>query len=110
MNGLRLVALTVLFPAVAAAKVAVMPVEFTNLAPEEGEAIGVLIAQAYGREAQVEVVGPRQALAVVGSSENPSAAAHALGVDQYILVNAVRLAYRVTLHASLHDAEGHALF
>lgn len=110
MNALQLVAMTALIPAAAQAKVAVMPVESTNLAPEEAEAIGVLVAQAYGREAQVEVMGPRQTLAVVGSSENLEAAAHALGVDQFILVSAVRLSYRVNLHAGLHDAQGHELY
>jgi len=69
-----------------------------------------MIAQAYGREAQVEMVLPRQVRAIVGSSANPAAAAHDLGVDQYILVNAVHLASKISMHASLRDTEGREVF
>jgi hypothetical protein len=109
MHLLQLVFVTTFIPSSAATKVAVMPVEATNLAPDEAEAIGVLIAQAYGREGGVEVVSPRQALGALGSSADLPAAAHTLGVQQYILVNAVRLGSRVTLHASLNDANGHGM-
>ena len=95
-----------------AADVAVLPVQGTNLEAGEVEAIGVLIANAYGAEAKVDVLGPVQ-VAKVEQTVDPAggvpAIITALGVKEYVEVAAVRLKTKLTLHAVLRSADGNIL-
>lgn len=100
----------VLLPTTAAAQVAVLPVEATNLAPGEADAIGVLLAQAYSSECGEEVIGPAQASEALRLEGSPVAAAAKLGAAEYIVTSAVHLASKLTLRSSLYRADGSPLF
>lgn len=83
--------LAALSTAVPAADVAVFPPSAVNLSAGQAEAIGAVMAQAYARASNADVLPPRQAAAAgLDPSRMPEAAA-ALGVAEYIEVGAVGL-------------------
>lgn len=109
-STITLLAVVAMLPATAAAQVAVMPVQGTNLSPGETDAVGVLLAQQYTNISGKPVLGPAQtadALAAAGSS---AAAAAQLGASEYIEATAVQLASKVTVRATLYAAGGATLF
>jgi hypothetical protein len=95
--------------AAAAAGLAVFPVQATNLEPGEADAIGVLMAGAYAREAGADVLRPAQVVKATKDVEpaggGPAVAA-ALGLSEYIEVTAVRLASKIAISTTLKRADG----
>ncbi len=89
-----------------AADVAVLPVQGTNLAPGEAEAIGALMAEAYAIEAGTQVVPPAETARALAETGNVPAALAKLGAREYVETSAIRLATRVRIRATLRDASG----
>lgn len=98
--------LGVLLAAPSYAAVMVAPVEGTNLAPGEAEAISQTVASAY-QVAQPEAVIPlptvRQAIEQTGGVQE---AAKKLGVNEYVYATAVRLDTRIVLTATRYSVSG----
>lgn len=63
-----------------ASVVAVMPVRGVNLSEGQCDAIGVLFANAFARDANVAVASPLESKRALEQSKTPSAAAAQLGV------------------------------
>src|SRR4051812_6389924 len=105
--GFGVVALVLCAPAYAAVMVA--PVDGTNLAPGEAEAITQTVASAY-QVAQTEAVIPlpavRQAIEQTGSVQE---AARKLGATEYVYATAVRLETRIVITATRYSASGSPL-
>ena len=89
-----------------AGETAVFPVNVTNVAPGEGEAIGVLFSQAYADASGAQVLSPSATRTIVESASSPVAAARALAVDEYIVIDAVRLTTKIKLSAARFDNTG----
>lgn len=92
-----------------AADVAVLPVRGTNLTAGEADAIGVLFAEAYAREARVDVVAPADAARAVTEAGGVPAALARLGAREYLDISAVQLKSRITVNAVLRGGSGAAL-
>jgi hypothetical protein len=87
-------AMATLASAALAADVAVFPIQPVNLTPSEAEAIGTVLAQAYGRVSKAEVLLPQQAGPSVKTPGDLPGAAASLGVREYIETSAVGLLSR----------------
>ncbi|MES1179183.1 MAG: hypothetical protein ABUL62_33015 [Myxococcales bacterium] len=99
-------ALGVVLSAPAYAAVLIAPVEGTNLAPGEAEAISQTVASAY-QVAQSEAVIPlaeaRQAIEQTGGVQE---AAKKLGASEYVYATAVRLDTKIVITATRYSASG----
>lgn len=87
----------------------VAPVEGTNLAPSEEEAISQTLASAYRvaqQEAVIPLVQARRAMQETGGVRE---AAKKLGATEYVYATAVRLDARIVLTATRYSADGAAL-
>ena len=101
-----------------AADVAVFPVTAINLSPGEAEAIGTLVAQAYGRVAGVEVLLPQVTGAARTEGRSLAETAAVLGVREYLELAAIGLLStgrrtsdeRIILEASRHQADGTVIY
>ncbi len=99
-------------PAAHAADLAVFPPNSVNLKNGEGDAIGAVLAAAFQSENVGEVVGPADAAEVFDGAQGTSrsaraaAAARALGVSRYVLLNAVRLDKKISLRGKLVWTDG----
>lgn len=89
-----------------AADVAVFPVEGTNVAPGDVDAVGAMLAQAYAAESGLDVLTPQQAEAssAYQSGKPLAEAAQQLGVSQYIETSAVFLRTKMVIAATLRNA------
>jgi hypothetical protein len=93
-----------------AAVVAVMPAQGANLTEGQCDAIGVLFANAFAREANVLVATPMETKPVLAGTRTSLAAAARLGVIEYIEITAVQLGNKTTLGAIRFSKEGREVF
>lgn len=102
------IAATALFIAfdVAAAEVAFLPVQGTNLTHGEATAIGMVMANAFATETRKAVTSPSETAEAIAGTGNVTAALTALGASQYVEVTAVQLKTRITIHAGLFTSGG----
>lgn len=92
-----------------AADVAILPVRGTNLTAGEVDAIGVLFAEAYRREAALDVVPPVEVARAIAEAGGVAQAVAKLGVREVVETTAVQLRTRIAIEAVLRDAEGKVL-
>jgi hypothetical protein len=92
------------------AVVAVMPLQGVNLTEGQGEAIGVLFANALAREANVAVASPLETKRVVQQAKTAQAAAAQLGAVEYVELRAIQLGAKVTLAGIRYSKDGRELF
>jgi hypothetical protein len=93
-----------------AAEVAVMPVQGVNIAEGDCDAIGVLFANAFARDARVAVASPLETEALREEGKSSTAVAAQLGATQYVELNALQLGQVVKLGGALYAQEGTRLF
>jgi hypothetical protein len=93
-----------------AVEVAVMPVKGVNLSPGECDAIGVLFASAYSRDAHVAVASPAQTRALAGEGKTSAAIAEELGAANFVVLGAIRQGRKVSVAGSLFARDGRPLF
>lgn len=91
---------------VAAAEMAILPVQGTNLTEGEANAIGVVIANAFATETKKPVTSPSETAKAIAQAGSLAPALTVLGAAQYVDISAVQLKTRVTVHASLFTAGG----
>jgi len=96
--------------ALAQERVGVFPVEGTNISPEEGIAIGMLIAASYSDQVHAPVLSPNETAAAAAQQLSKPDAARQLGLTQYITVQCVRLNTKMTVRAELHNVHGSTLY
>lgn len=89
---------------------AVFPPEGTNLERGSLDAIGAVMTQAYAECSQQKVIGPAEAGQAPGLAESPGKAAAELGVDEYLMVEAVRLDQKMLVTATRYTADGSLVF
>src|SRR5215213_4133284 len=95
MRTLAVMMVVLLSPLVAqAARVGVLPVQGTNLSPEESAAIGALMVQAF------QALEPAGAVTVTAAQ----------GADEFVETSAVRLEKRIQMQAVLRRADGAELY
>lgn len=88
----------------------VFPVQGTNLAPGDAEAIGTLIAVSYASHSGTRVLAPAETGPALQQHGSTVVAARQLGIRQYIEVQAIGLDSRVAIHAALYDSNGGQLY
>ncbi len=93
-----------------AATLAVMPVRGVNLSEGQCDAIGVLFATAFARDAGVAVLSPAETKAAWQELQDSRAAATRLGATGYVELRAIKLASRVTLDGIVYDGAGTRTF
>lgn len=86
--------------------VAIFPVNGTNIAADEADAIGALFAQAYAQASGLRVLSPAATRSIVESAKDAQSAASALSVAEYIVIDAIRLTAKIKLSAACYDAAG----
>lgn len=89
-----------------AADVAVFPVESTNLTPEDGAAVGELLAQSYAAVSQKAVLSPSRTQQTLTMAASYPEAAQSLGVTEFVRINAVAVGRRIVVQATLYQANG----
>ena len=94
----------------ATATVAVMPVQGVNLSEGQADAIGVMFANAFAREANIAVATPLETKLVLAETKNTLAAAARLGVLEYIEVTAIQLGSKTTLSGIRYTKDGKEVF
>jgi hypothetical protein len=92
-----------------AADVAVLPVQGTNLETAEVDAVGAMMAQAYAATGDDHVISPADVRAAMTEGRSAEDAALALGAEEYIETQAVRLASRIHVRAVRYSAAGSRL-
>jgi hypothetical protein len=92
------------------ALIAVMPAQGVNLTEGQCDAIGVIFANAFAREANVTVASPMETRNVIQHAKTAQAAAAQLGAVEYIELRAVQLSSRVILTGIRYDKAGKELF
>ena len=85
----------------AAAEVAVLPVQGTNLSEGDAAAIGALIGGAYAVESGRPVSMPAEMARAIELAGGLAPALTAVGATQYLRISAVQLRTRITIHAAL---------
>jgi hypothetical protein len=93
-----------------AAVVAVMPVEGVNITLGQGDAIGVLFANALARETSSQVVSPLDTKPMLSGGLNMQAVAARLGAVEYIALRAVQLGAKINLYGIRFDREAREVF
>ena len=71
--------------------VAVFPVQSTNTDKSFADAFGMLLANKYAKIANCSTIPPSKSVKAIPADGNLSAAAQALGADEYLEINAVGL-------------------
>lgn len=92
------------------ASVVVMPVQGVNLTEGQGDAIGVLFANAFAREANVTVASPMETKQALQQNKTSLAAARQLGAFEYVELRAIQLGARVTMAGIRYTKDGAELF
>jgi hypothetical protein len=95
---------------VSAQTLGVFPVQGTNLNEGDNAAIGGLIASALAVQTSRPVLGPKELAASLAQTQSERDSATALGVDEYVHVEAIRLSSRIALQASLCNKYGSVLY
>ena len=90
--------------------VAVMPVQGVNLTEGQGDAIGVLFANDFAREANVTVASPVETKQLLQQSKTSLAVTRQLGAFEYIELRAIQLGTRVTVAGIRYTKDGRELF
>jgi hypothetical protein len=109
--GLLLICLQLLAAdSVSAQSLGVFPVQGTNLSDGEAAAIGGLIASALALQTSRPVLGPNDLAASLAQTQSERDSAAALGIDEYVHVEAIRLSSKIALQASLRNKYGSNLF
>jgi hypothetical protein len=96
--------------ALAAATVAVMPVQGVNLTEGQTDAIGVMFANAFARETNVVVASPIETKPMFAEARTSLLTASRMGVFEYIELGAVQLGSKTNLSAKRFGREGRELF
>jgi hypothetical protein len=92
------------------ATVAVMPVQGVNLSEGECDAIGVLFANAFSRDANVVVASPLETKAIRRHAQTSLEAATQMGVSLYAELTAMQLGTTVKLQGALFGKDGRELY
>jgi hypothetical protein len=92
------------------ATVAVMPVQGANLSEGECDAIGVLFANAFSRDANVVVASPLETKAIRAKAQSSLEAATQMGVALYAELTAMQLGTTVKLQGALFGRDGQAIY
>lgn len=92
-----------------AADVAVFSPEISNLSPQDADAVGNLVAQAYQAIAQCTIVSPSQAAPALAKTNDYIAASAQLGVKEYLRMSAVGAGRRVVITAGRYAADGRSI-
>jgi hypothetical protein len=88
------------------ATVAVMPVAGVNLTPGECDAIGVLFANAFSRDANVAVLSPLETRPIREQMSTATAAAAQMGVAFYVELTAMQLGSTIKLAGTMFGKDG----
>ena len=88
----------------------VFPVQGTNLSEGENAAIGGLIASALALQSSRTVLGPNDLAGSLAETQSERDSARALGLDEYVHVEAIRLSSKIALQASLRNKHGSNLY
>lgn len=91
---------------VEAADIAIFPPDAPNLAPSDALGLGELLAQSYAATSGERVLAPGQTLAALSGSGDAQQAALALGVREYVRVQAVAVGRRIVVSATRHQRDG----
>jgi hypothetical protein len=92
------------------ATVAVMPVQGVNLSEGECDAIGVLFANAFSRDANVVVASPLETKAIRARVQTSLEAATQMGVALYAELTAMQLGTTVKLQGALFGKDGKQIY
>lgn len=99
------------FPAQArAAEVAIMPVQGVNLSAGDCDAMGVLFARAFARDARVAVASPLETKPLLGEGGSAAAVAAQLGAVRYVEMSAIQIGKRINVTGILHARDGAVVF
>ncbi len=108
---LPMVALVTLAAAEArAAVVAVMPVQSPNLSQGQCDAVGVLFTNAFARETNVAVASPLETRPLLAQGMPAQAVVAQIGAIEFVDLNAVQLADRVSLAGIRYGKAGNEVF
>lgn len=97
-------------PRAYSATVAVMPVQGVNLSEGECDAIGVLFANAFSRDANVVVASPLETKSIRSQVQTSLEAATKMGVALYAELSAMQLATNVRLQGTLFGKDGKEIY
>jgi len=97
-------------PRAYSATVAVMPVQGVNLSEGECDAIGVLFANAFSRDANVVVASPLETKAILAQAHTPLEAATKMGVALYTELRAMQLGTTVKVQGTLYSKDGKEIY
>jgi len=92
------------------ATVAVMPVRGVNLSEGECDAIGVLFANAFSRDANVVVASPLETKSIRGRMQTSLEAAAQMKVALYAELYAMQLGTTVKVQGVLYDKDGKEIY
>jgi hypothetical protein len=97
-------------PLAYSATVAVMPVQGVNLSEGECDAIGVLFANAFSRDANVVVASPLETKSTRRQAQTSLEAATQMGVSLYAELTAMQLGTTVKLQGTLFGKDGREIY
>jgi len=97
-------------PRAYSATVAVMPVRGVNLSEGECDAIGVLFANAFSRDANVAVASPLETKSIRRQVQTSLEAATRMGVSLYAELTAMQLGTNVKLQGMLFGKDGREIY
>jgi hypothetical protein len=97
-------------PRAYSATVAVMPVQGVNLSEGECDAIGVLFANAFSRDANVAVASPLETKSVRQQVKTSLEAATQMGVSLYAELSAMQLGTTIKLQGILFGKDGREIY
>ena len=97
-------------PRAYSATVAVMPVQGVNLSEGECDAIGVLFANAFSRDANVVVASPLETKSIRRQGRTSLEAATQMSVALYVELTAMQLGTTVKLQGVLFGKDGHEMY
>ncbi|HEX7509541.1 MAG TPA: hypothetical protein VF550_22415 [Polyangia bacterium] len=97
-------------PRAYSATVAVMPVQGVNLSEGECDAIGVLFANAFSRDANVAVASPLETKSIRRQARTSLEAATRMAVALYIELTAMQLGTTVKLQGVLFGKDGNEMY
>ncbi|MBD3419493.1 MAG: hypothetical protein GF398_05175 [Chitinivibrionales bacterium] len=90
-----------------AENIAIFPVYVTNLSRKEGDAIGAVMKQEYGKHAEKHVIGPRESQAALEEHANDfTSAAKSLQAAEYIELHAVALSEKILIEGVRMNQDG----
>jgi hypothetical protein len=88
----------------------VLPVESTNIDPDQADAIGQMVASAYQIERNERVIPPAQVRTALDAGGSYEEVAQRLQATEYLYVTAVRLDSRIVVTASRYSAAGALIY